>query len=145
MMLGLFGSQQDTFDENHPLTQRMLLNDRREAFRRANEARGGQASPGQAGLKMQGIVIDKLSALAALGDKQNEQASNIWERLGTGNMTYAEANKKLTQLLTKTDTQTTTIREQKTEVNLNPLIEISAAQTGNAVTLAATGSRIVIR
>lgn len=112
---------------------------------RAIMASGGQATPGQAGLKMQGIVIDKLSALAALGDKQNEQASNIWERLGTGNISYAEANKKLTALLTKTDTQTTAIREQKTDVNLSPQINISAAQTGNAITLAATGSRIVIR
>jgi hypothetical protein len=30
-------------------------------------------------------------------------------------------------------------------VSLQPYIQISAAQTGNAITLAATGSRIVIR
>lgn len=116
-----------------------------QALIRAILGSGPQASPGGGGQRVQMQVVDKLTTLASLGDKQNEQASNIWERLGQGNITYQEANKRLNRILEANKSTTTAIEEQKTEVNLTPTIEISAAQTGNAITLAATGSRIVIR
>ncbi len=116
-----------------------------QALIRAILGSGPQASPGGGGQRVQMQVIDKLSTLAALGDKQNEQASNIWERLGQGNITYQEANRRLNRLIEEGKATTTAIENQKTEVNLAPQINISAAQTGNAITLAATGSRIVIR
>ena len=106
---------------------------------------GPQASPGGGGQRVQMQVIDKLTTLAALGDKQNEQASNIWERLGQGNITYQEANKRLNRLIEEGKATTAAIAAQEMRVNLQPYIQISAAQTGNAITLAATGSRIVIR
>ncbi|MGL4255212.1 MAG: phage tail length tape measure family protein [Microbacterium sp.] len=116
-----------------------------QALIRAILGSGPQASPGGGGQRVQMQVIDKLTTLAALGDKQNEQASNIWERLGQGNITYQEANRRLNRLIEEGKATTTAIENQKTEVNLAPQINISAAQTGNAITLAATGSRIVIR
>jgi hypothetical protein len=116
-----------------------------QALIRAILGSGPQASPGGGGQRVQMQVIDKLSTLAALGDKQNEQASNIWERLGQGNITYQEANRRLNRLIEEGKATTTAIESQKTEVNLAPQINISAAQTGSAITLAATGSRIVIR
>jgi len=116
-----------------------------QALIRAILGSGPQASPGGGGQRVQMQVIDKLTTLASLGDKQNEQASNIWERLGQGNITYQEANRRLNRILEANKSTTTAIEDQKTEVNLTPTIEISAAQTGSAITLAATGSRIVIR
>jgi hypothetical protein len=145
LILGLLSGQQDSFGPEDPITQQLLLRDRRKKFRQNVERSGPQASPGVVGQRVQMQIIDKLTRLAALGDKQNEQASDIWERLGQGNITYQEANRRLNRLIEEGKATTTAIESQKTEVNLAPQINISAAQTGNAITLAATGSRIVIR
>ena len=145
LILGLLSGQQDSFGPEDPITQQMMLRFRRNEFRQNVERSGPQASPGGVGQRVQMLIIDKLTRLAALGDKQNEQASNIWERLGQGNITYQEANRRLNRLIEEGKATTTAIESQKTEVNLAPQINISAAQTGNAITLAATGSRIVIR
>ena len=55
------------------------------------------------------MTFDKLTRLAALGEKQNEQASDIEQRLYKGNITYQEANQRLNQLLKDTREQTATI------------------------------------
>ena len=81
----------------------------------------------------------------AEGKLDREKLQEIARKVAEGRITVQQGNNRLEKLQKSTDLQTETIRNQDTTVNLSPQINISAAQTGNAITLAATGSRIVIR
>jgi len=114
----------------------------------------GRVGPGTADRAMlaEAQFIGKLNALAAQGEKGNALAQDLYTKYSDGVLTAKEGNKLLKEVKSGTAATAQKVQEvrsaviaQDLRVTLQPYISISAADTGNAITLAATGSRIVIR
>ena len=97
------------------------------------------------------LVVAKLSALAVSGDRGNALAQELYTRVSDGTMSQREALKVLRGVsantaATKREVSLVegAVRAQQTRIDLRPSITLSASSSGEAITLAATGQRLII-
>jgi len=117
---------------------------------------GGAASPFRSGFgtgqnSQANLVVAKLSALAVSGDRGNALAQELYTRVSDGTMSQREALKVLRGVsantaATKREVSLVegAVRAQQTRIDLRPSITLSASSSGEAITLAATGQRLII-
>jgi len=121
---------------------RFIFGEERPSFRQVgNFASGG----------MERLFVDKLTALAAQGDKGNALAQELYTKYSDGLLTAKDGNKLLKEVKSGTAATAQKVQEvrsaviaQDLRVTLQPLINISATATGNSINFAVGGSRLII-
>lgn len=150
--LALGGGLDNVVREDDPVYKALVERSRRLG---QNVPGGSEGGPGRGRVGLDTVnanIVRQTEAFWTTFDKSvtegkldRAKLQEIARKVAEGKITVAQGNNRLQKLEERTIEQTTAIENQKTEVNLSPQINISAAQTGSAITLAATGSRIVIR